>query len=90
MMELTVGELPWSGRRGRRGRRAGVAGRGRASAANPLNNWRAPAPRPCTLATPAAPRELPDRQLRHPNHSMDHPVDDPICISPVDSEVTIS
>ena len=28
MMELTVGELPWSGRRGRRGRRAGVAGQG--------------------------------------------------------------
>ena len=47
MMELTVGELPWSGRRGRR---AGVAGRGRA---NLLRGVAADArPRPQTQAQP--------------------------------------
>ena len=48
MMELTVGELPWSGRRGWRGRRAGVAGRGRAN----LLRWFAAEARP-RPATPA-------------------------------------
>ena len=51
MTELTVGELMWSGRRGRR---AGVAGRGRASAANPLNKLARPHP-----ATPARRRSRP-------------------------------
>ena len=53
MMELTVGELPWSGRRGRR---AGVAGRGRA---NLLRGFAADArPRPAT------PARRPRRPLR--------------------------
>ena len=55
MMELTVGELPWSGRRGRRGRRAGVVGRGRA---NLLRGFAAEA-----RTRPATPTRRPRRPL---------------------------
>ena len=58
MMELTVGELPWSGRRGWHGRRAGGAGRGQV---NLLRGFAAEA-RP-RRATPA-------RRLRRPRRPL--------------------
>ena len=63
----------WSARGGRGAGARQFVERVRGRSAPPPRDLRTPT----TSAPPAAPRELLDRQLHHPNHPMDHP----ICIS---------